>query len=224
MPKLAGDNPLTDKHPRNYLVLTDTQYFLLSQFSKGLCDMSPPQKTPTPQEQLDRGVLDNCVGGPFCPGIEVTWISRDFNFYSEPFRFKHKPLNGQPLTWDNNPHQGQGLEPGDASKYMALPWQADFNECSNQIIDHTSIWWWPAQRPYYVYYRDEQSGSVQQGYWTRPKQSNFVRDETMVYNWKNLGFILQQSGTPAFMEQDSLPFVRLDMDTPLDNPPQDKKQ
>ena len=31
------------------------------------------------------------------------------------------------------------FQPGDINAYMALPWQADFNECNTN--------WWPAQRP-----------------------------------------------------------------------------
>ena len=30
-----------------------------------------------------------------------------------------------------------GLQPGDLTKYSALPWQADFNECSIQNINIT---------------------------------------------------------------------------------------
>jgi hypothetical protein len=215
MPKMAGDNPITDKNPRNFLVLTDTQYFLLSQYSKRLYTTTPPASSATPGEQLDRAVLDNCVGGPFCPGIEMTWISRDPQFYSEPFRLKHRPLMGQGLHWDSNPHDGQGLEPGDASKYMALPWQADFNECSNQVTLGTSLWWWPAQRPFWVHYEGP-GNTPMQGYWTRPYDIDFRQgeqeiDELMVYNWMNLGFIVQQQGGPNFMEKERLPLTHLGM-------------
>lgn len=37
-----------------------------------------------------------------------------------------------------NPNN-KDIMPGYFNAYMALPWQADFNECS--------IHWWPAQRP-----------------------------------------------------------------------------
>jgi len=208
MPKMAGDNPITDTKPRKFLVLTDTQYFLLSQFSQGLCDRAPPPNPPPSGALLDRGVLENCVGGPFCPGIEMTWISQDIHFYSEPFRLKHKSLTGHGLHWDNDPHDGQGLEPGDASKYMALPWQADFNECSNQVTDGTSVWWWPAQRPYFVHYAAK-DGSWEAGYWTRPDDIQFSADELMVYNWKDLGFIVQRSGIPAMAEVERLPLTKI---------------
>ncbi|MBE4750982.1 hypothetical protein G4177_22680 [Corallococcus sp. ZKHCc1 1396] len=197
MPKMAGDNPLTDQDTRLFLTLTRTQYFFLSQFSKGLYDDTPSTATPTPGQLLDRGVLENCVGGPFCPGIEMTWIARDANFFMEPFRFKHRALAGPGLRWDTNPHDGQGLEPGDATKYMALPWQADFNECSQQVVQNTSLWWWPSQRPYEVRYLGPNQ-EWQQGYWTRPFDINFEKDEDMVDKWKGLGFILaRKDAQPA---------------------------
>lgn len=213
MPKLAGDNPIRHSiaPPSNYMTLTPTQYFLLGQFDQGLCDRSTPSDSSGPGQQLDRATLENCVGGPFCPGIEMTWLSRNLKIYSEPFRIKSLAPTGAGLQWDTEPTAGNGLEPGDLTKYMALPWQADFNECSNQTIDHSLIWWWPAQRPYYVSYTDE-NGKVAQGYWTRPTDVQFNKDEGMVYNWKDLGFIIQQSGTgsPQFLEVQRRPLTHPD--------------
>ncbi|NOK20070.1 LodA/GoxA family CTQ-dependent oxidase [Corallococcus carmarthensis] len=217
MPKLAGDDPLQGEPnvipspSSKYLTLTRTQYFLLQQFSKQLYSKDPPPaSTVGPGEALDRAVLENCVGGPFCPGIEMTWLCRDPAIYEEPFRIKPMPPTGNAgLRWDTEPTAGHGLQPGDATKYMALPWQADFNECSNQTTDYTNLWWWPAQRPYFVSYMD--GGQVKQDYWTRPYGANFVKDETMVFNWKDLGFILRQSGTGAqFLEVERRPLEHSD--------------
>lgn len=71
---------------------------------------------------LNRAALEWCVGGPFFPGIEITYICRYADYYSEPFRF-----------------DGARLGPGDLTRRMAVPWQADFYECRQH--------WWPAQRP-----------------------------------------------------------------------------
>jgi hypothetical protein len=202
MPQLAGDNPLTDSNPSKYLTLTETQFFLLQQYVAGKADDSTPADPLDTGAALTKAVLENCVGGPFCPGIEMTWICREPKIYMEPFRLKHKPLNSSGLNWDNNPADGEGLEPGDVLKYMALPWQADFNECATQVVDTTVLWWWPAQRPYYVYYQ-QKDGTWAQDYWTRPSADSFSVDELMVYNWKDLGFIVKQSGpsdTPDFAE------------------------
>ena len=74
-----------------------------------------------------------------------------------------------PLSQDND--FDVGLQPGDMTKYMALPWQSDFNECTTNPTDVTyADWnniypdseqrhapearpqgvdtlWWPAHRP-----------------------------------------------------------------------------
>ena len=42
---------------------------------------------------------------------------------------------GADLSQSNNFETG--LQPGDLTKYMSVPWQADFNECSTQPIDVT---------------------------------------------------------------------------------------
>ena len=72
--------------------------------------------------KLTRTALEQCVGGPFFPGIEITAIARHPGLYREAYRFNDEVL-----------------KPGDITKYMALPWQADFYECQGD--------WWPAQRP-----------------------------------------------------------------------------
>jgi L-lysine 6-oxidase len=65
--------------------------------------------------------------------------------------------------------EGQGCEPGDLTKRMAIPWQSDFQECTvqtpnitnptiNQSADGTGIeapptyyvYWWPPQSPMHV--------------------------------------------------------------------------
>jgi hypothetical protein len=80
-------------------------------------------------ELLTRAVLEGCCGGAFFPGIEITSIVRESRLYCEAFRFDDRVL-----------------EAGDISKYMALPWQADFFECQQN--------WWPAQRPDDVIHED----------------------------------------------------------------------
>ena len=44
-----------------------------------------------------------------------------------------------PLSQDNN--FDVGLQPGDMTKYMAVPWQADFNECTTNPTDVTYADW-----------------------------------------------------------------------------------
>jgi hypothetical protein len=222
MPLLAGDNPsISDFQVSNFLTLTATQFFVLSQYAQGIFSQSV---APTPGDgvALDRANLENCVGGAFCPGIEMTWISRNTTIYlplpanpamSDAFRIKHKNLSGGlTLTNGDNNDYSAGLEPGDIIKYMAQPWQADFNECSAQPIPDgpappppppPSYWWWPAQRPFSVFPAHDQS---QQVFWTRTSQNptgyEFENDLQMVTNWKDVGFILNigPGGSPNFVE------------------------
>jgi len=71
---------------------------------------------------LTRAALHHCVGGAFFPGIEMTSIARHPGLYGEAYRINDREIS-----------------PGDITKYMAVPWQADFYECQQN--------WWPAQRP-----------------------------------------------------------------------------
>ena len=151
---------------------------------------------------LDHANLENCVGAAFCPGIEITWICRNPTIYmplpagpslSDAFRFRHKNVSGG-LTLTNGADNdySAGLEPGDITKYMAQPWQADFNECSLQPIDGTDYWWWPAQRPYSV---SPAANPAQQLPWTRLTANDANPDHVfdnlqMVSCWKDVGFIL----------------------------------
>lgn len=152
MPYLAGDDALSDEGQltSKYLTVTRTQYFLLQQWSQGIFKNDKNASNQESEgEQLTRGVLENCVGGAFSPGIEMTWISRNPKIYSEPFRIKKKATIPCPLSLGLD--LDGGLEPGDITKFMAIPWQADFNECSSQPIGDRILWWWPPQRPSFVY-------------------------------------------------------------------------
>jgi hypothetical protein len=130
------------------LRLTDTQYFFLQQWASGYFESGTIPGAHA-GDCLTRAVLENCVGGGFSPGIEMTWISRNPRIYSGPFRIKVRSPVPDPLSLGFDPDKG--LEPGDISRYMALPWQADFNLCSSQPIEGRILWWWPAQRPEFVY-------------------------------------------------------------------------
>ncbi|WNG49867.1 hypothetical protein F0U60_41430 [Archangium minus] len=123
MPKALGDEAFTGKSTQ-FMSLTHVQYALLRQWKDGkfLEDWDgKPEAPPTPgvftPEGLDFAALDNCAGGPFFPGIDVSWLIRHENVYAEPFRIKH----GARVFPDLMP-----IGPGFFSQQMALPWQADF--------------------------------------------------------------------------------------------------
>ena len=189
----------------------------------------------------------------FCPGGEVTWIIRNPAIYSQPFRINQSkaftPGTATPcadwpgaLTMIPSPAPGAvnsqgeftatvdggisgGLEPGDITKYNALPWQTDFNECATQQIDITydefnqtypasngdpfpqniqMIWWWPTHRPLCV--NAKIGDSWPQVAWTRGIPQTLTGDQMMVQAWSALGFIVKASdaqvkaGVPLFHE------------------------
>jgi hypothetical protein len=229
MPFLCGDNPITNTVPSKFLRFTDTQLFILGQWAagkfvneqqEGIPTTPPEQRTQTGTD-LDRGVLSNALGGAFCPGGEVAWIIRNPAIYAGPFRIKHSSyFSPQTLaSWQPNPlslpgqlttpqDQGSlavGLEPGDLTKYGAVPWQSDFNECSTQDTDTTysewnviepqsvgdpapditkTTYWWPSHRPMEVY--NAQGAQVP---WSQGIPQTNAGDLKMVTAWKDLGFL-----------------------------------
>ncbi|MEN3331101.1 MAG: hypothetical protein V7641_466 [Blastocatellia bacterium] len=165
MPYLCGDNPLTNTAAAKFLRLTDTQLFLLKQWTEGkfinekdedIPTTNPEQSSQTGSD-LDRGVLSNLLGGSFCPGGEASWIMRNPAIYAAAYRInlnRNFTLNAlgatsqQPLLQEPQPQPlslkgdlATGLEPGDITKYSGVPWQSDFNECSTQGINLTYEDW-----------------------------------------------------------------------------------
>lgn len=134
MPPLSGDQgDTTIGDPTTWLTLTHLQYERFRSWSKGDFARTSPSDSETESDtkatfpppspyELTRTTLEACVGGAFFPGIEMTSIIRHPSLYREAYRF-----------------DDELLEPGDITKHMALPWQADFYECQQN--------WWPGARP-----------------------------------------------------------------------------
>lgn len=187
MPLSLGDSSPSGGKP--FLSPTITQYQMLSQWSQKKFTRTAPEPMGF-GEYLDRATLQNCLGGRFSPGIDMTWIIRETSMYIQdwragagPFRIKHKPMDYssiQPPNKDlpNTPFltlgwiprhadvEDLGLEPGDATKFMALPWHADYNSCAihqpspNKQNFNTLYWSWPAQRPVTVYAAKDYDGEL----------------------------------------------------------------
>ncbi|HTU45743.1 MAG TPA: LodA/GoxA family CTQ-dependent oxidase [Bryobacteraceae bacterium] len=154
------------------LALRKTQYFFLEKWNSGQFKKGSGPAF-GPGELLDKATFVNCLGGRFSPGIDLTFVVREPNLYIKdwrnsgggPFRVWAKPLNygaivdGKPvLSGGYVPrHVEDGLEPGDLSKWMAIPWHTDYNSCAthppspNPPGNRTLFWSWPAQRPVAVF-------------------------------------------------------------------------
>jgi hypothetical protein len=204
MPLMCGDNPLSNVAPSKFLRLTDTMLFLLKQWADGLFideqaeGIVPPPMRPGAGAALDRGALAGALGGAFCPGAEASWIMRNPAIYSAAYRINAAAAASQgELAQPGDAKLSAGLEPGDLTKYSGLPWQSDFNECSNQNINTTyrdwnSIdpknvgdpaaqtyrltYWWPIHRPFYFHTPSTQ------GLWSPTAQNN-AGDLAMVTAW-----------------------------------------
>src|SRR5204863_464259 len=142
-----------------------------------------------------------CVGAPFFPGIELTYICENSDFWAE---------LGRP-DWRN-------MEPGDVIRHMALPWQADFSECNHR--------WWPVARPDDIV-TEAQYEDVLRNYdptldgplqavlagrteWARgiPQVSPGL-DNGMVAHWSEFGFIVPRTvhGDTVYVETDPDPYA-----------------
>ena len=159
---------------KSFLSVTETQYFLLSQWYDN--KYKPVGKPLGGGEKLDKAVLENCLGGRYSPGIDLTFIVRDVNFYAQnwqgetgPFRVNKQPLNYADANNKDVPFLQEGyvplrttlVEPGDLCKFMSQPWHTDYNSCATHTPDpnptgnNTLYWSWPAQRPVTVYPKDQ---------------------------------------------------------------------
>jgi hypothetical protein len=185
--------------------VTETQHHIIKLWKDGNFIVGSPGPSPTvTPEGLDRAALESCVGGAFFPGIECSWLCREKDIYSEPFRIKHGATVGA-LT----------LVPGFFSQQMALPWQADFMDCGKDdgpltfAGSHVFFGWWPAQRPDDVYQNVVAAGSQgPMAPWHRgipaatfPGQSH----ANMVARWNLLGFVVSATtatGDKVFIEQE----------------------
>ncbi|SEK55934.1 LodA/GoxA family CTQ-dependent oxidase [Nitrosovibrio tenuis] len=131
MPKVNSGLDPDNPERGEYTALTEYQYAMMGKWSRGEFHADwtsepvpvPFEKLPLGQrpDSLTRAALEGCIGAPFFPGIEVTYVIAQAATYEASFRIK------------------QTLPPGFLTEYMAVPWQADFYACGEL--------WWPAQRP-----------------------------------------------------------------------------
>ncbi|MBK3576893.1 LodA/GoxA family CTQ-dependent oxidase [Streptomyces sp. MBT65] len=177
-PWLYGDAMASKpKSVRQHSKLSPTQDWMLSRWADGAFQAGPLRQ-PRPNvdsapvaEQpglLDRAALESCAADAFHPGCEVTWPIRTPSMFSAPFRIKHRApntaepdygptLTPQEATAANGPLFAQG--PGDLTRWMAAPWQADTASCRSgyEVLANLGPRYspylptfWPAQVPNHV--------------------------------------------------------------------------
>jgi hypothetical protein len=159
--------------PRQNATVSSTQYGVLQAWAAGQfvddweASYDPPrtiEEVPVAEQpaMLDRAALHFCLADAFHPGCEVTWPVRHTSLYSAPFRIRHRapgevrPDYGPTLTPEvalspTGPLNEQG--PGDLSRWMGLPWQADTGFCRSGYQTPTYSYdpfvptFWPARVP-----------------------------------------------------------------------------
>jgi hypothetical protein len=172
--------------------LTEVQYARMERWASGRFTPDWPGREPAPlalealpeterPHALDRAALDACVGGPFYPGIEVSRLVLDDRTYDAANAFRIDPQ----------------LPPGTLTAPMAVPWQADFNDC--QIENGAD--WWPAQRPNQV-----RRGEQRHAEWVPPEWNapGTEPHRAMVDKWAELGFVVARTvdGAVEYVEEE----------------------
>lgn len=183
MPLNSGSNSVSNTNIEKFLALTPTQYFCLQQWSEGKLSVSGDSNWVDIFEKvdpLDKAGMGNVVGLPQCPGIEVTWTTQNPAIYD----YSEGRLNQikfEPVSVTDGIAVGLDecstgtCQPGDLTKRMAIPWQADYYNCTLQLVNYTDpsinkqnpkdpasdkdleplppnyyAYWWPPQAPWNV--------------------------------------------------------------------------
>ena len=107
--------------------------------------------SPTDQcAQLERASLYDCLGGPFHPGIELTWTMRLASVWERPYRLK-LVAGDAPARQDwgdvleivmclgaGGPYDG--VAAGALTRFMGVPWQTDEASCNSDGDYHPSYY------------------------------------------------------------------------------------
>jgi L-Lysine epsilon oxidase N-terminal/L-lysine epsilon oxidase C-terminal domain len=156
--------------PRQNASISQTQYDTLARWANGtfVADWNQPftpltsiDAVPLPQRpaMLDRAALEYCLADAFHPGCEVTWPVRHLTMFVKPFRIRHRPSGQMPPTYGKTLNQQKALSrggplfeqgPGDLTRWMGLPWQADTAFCRagyDRTYDLYQPTFWPARVP-----------------------------------------------------------------------------
>ncbi|MBR0718651.1 LodA/GoxA family CTQ-dependent oxidase [Bradyrhizobium liaoningense] len=191
MPRLfSGANPASDGPTFTFLALTRYQLAHIDNWVNGNFNDDWPGSAPAPVPFADipvarqawalcEAALENCVGGSFYPGIEGTYdIARIATYHPQPnLRSEFRIDPAHPA--------------GFLTEKMALPWQADFVDCSN--------FWWPSQRPDDV---TPKTGGAKVRWDRGVADLGGNRHLNMVESWSELGFVVFDPAAGKFVEDE----------------------
>jgi hypothetical protein len=131
------------------LAVTQTQYQWLRQWAAGRFDADPAHRERPAKlsdytlaerpHALDEANLESCLGGPFHPGIELTWTLRVASMWKGPFRLALLKEGAAPRM-DYGPSITpaealgpggvvQSSAPGTLTWWLGVPWQTDEASC-----------------------------------------------------------------------------------------------
>ena len=237
LPPYYGDDvDLPANNPRQWMAILPQQHHWLKQWAAGDFDADWPddglrfperiEDLPVADQPsaLDRAALDECLGGPFHPGCEMTWPMRQRMMYAEPFRLKRRtgpePNWGPAMTSKialapDGPLAASG--PGAVSRWMAVPWQTDTSSCLSRYkrdVDDYLPAFWPARVPNDVLaaeqyavvmdpkasLEDRQAAFRQRVKWLRGLPGfdvdSIQRINSFIAQWSKAGIVTRQPGPP----------------------------
>lgn len=200
-----SDDP-ANASPRRFAALTRTQHAILARWAQGdFVEDWPPPPTPAAPGRidaldvklqpatLDRAALEFCLGDIFHPGNEMTWPMRHVSLYASPFRIRPRApgepaldpgpvLRASDLDGPNSPLRAQG--PGDLTRWMAVPWQADTAMCGSgydAAYDPALPSYWPAHVPNHVLNPDHYDAIARPGATPQARADAFAQRS----DWSN---------------------------------------
>jgi hypothetical protein len=213
--------------PNVDLPLTQTQYAWLEQWANGNFEVGAPAvdapfDSLSPQQQVEsliKAPLEECLGGPFHPGIEITWPFRNLIMWEKPWRLKVLPegtepgddygllLSPQIALANGGPIDGSG--PGSLTRWLGVPWQTDEASC---LSGYTASYYltlpsfWAARVPNFILSADsfkrltDNTLNIAQRLKHFDYRQNWLRDfstqsatriNAMVQRWHELGIIVE---------------------------------
>ncbi len=215
------------------LSVTNIQYEWLASWADGKFTTNQPPVYKTLEEvplqeqphMLTKTNLDDCLGGPFHPGIELTWPMRVPLMWKEAFRLNIMAEDATPQDdWGPLLSTKIVLQPGGAlaasgpgtlTRWLGVPWQTDEASCLSGYDPSTYLplpSFWAARVPNQVLSMDSfkrlSNEQVPVGQrlkhfdyrqdWLRDFGTAYVKKiNAMVQKWHYLGIVVQHNAEPG---------------------------